>query len=218
MPETVTTTPHRGILIGIAGGTGSGKTTVSEKILEGIGPGDVTIVAQDAYYRDLSHIPHDSRLHHNFDHPDSFDRELLLDHVHTLLHGGLVQLPVYDYTRHCRTGEYRTIGPHAVIVLEGILVLYDPELRELMDVRIYVDTAEDIRLIRRLCRDVQERGRTMEMVLDQYLDTVRPMHQQFIEPSKRYADIIIPEGAEKIVAIDLIQTKIKDMLRERRLL
>ncbi|MCX6640328.1 MAG: uridine kinase [bacterium] len=207
----------RGILIGIAGGTGSGKTTVSKKILEGIGSSDVTIVAQDAYYRDLSHIPHDARHHNNFDHPDAFDREMLLEHVHALLNGGSVQLPIYDYTRHCRTGEYRTIGPHAVIVLEGILILYDPALRDLMDIRIYVDTAEDIRLIRRLRRDVQERGRTMQMVLDQYLDTVRPMHQQFVEPSKRYADIIIPEGAEKIVAIDLIQTKIREMLRTRGL-
>jgi len=205
----------RGILIGIAGGTGSGKTSVAQKILEGIGSESVTIVEQDAYYKDLSHIPADLRHNYNFDHPDAFDRELLLEHMRVLLAGGTVQLPIYDYTRHCRTGQFRTVGPHIIIVLEGILILYDPELRELMDIKIYVDTAEDVRLMRRLRRDVRQRGRTMETVLEQYETTVRPMHQQFIEPSKRYADIIIPEGAEKIVAIDLLRTKIWQLLRVR---
>lgn len=202
----------RGILIGIAGGTGSGKTSVANKILEGIGSSDVAIIEQDAYYKDLSHVPADALAHHNFDHPDAFDRELLLDHLRTLLEGGSVQMPVYDYNRHCRTGQYVVVGPHRIIVLEGILILDDPGLRELMDIKIYVDTDDDIRLMRRLRRDVRERGRTMEMVLQQYETTVRPMHQQFVEPSKRWADLIIPEGAEKVVAIDLLRTKIWQLL------
>jgi len=205
----------RGILIGIAGGTGSGKTSVAQKILEGIGSDRVAIIEQDSYYKDLSNIPEDLRHHHNFDHPESFDRELLIEHMRLLLAGGSVRLPLYDYTRHCRTDVFRTIGPHLIIVLEGILILYDRELRDLMDIKIYVETAEDIRLMRRLRRDVRERGRTMETVLEQYESTVRPMHHQFIEPSKRFADIIIPEGAEKVVAIDLLRTKIWQLLRER---
>ena len=205
---------NRGLLIGIAGGTGSGKTSVAAKILEGIGSDDVAIIEQDAYYKDLSGIPADARGRHNFDHPDAFDRELLLDHLRALLSGGSVQRPVYDYNCHCRTGEYHVVGPHRIIVLEGILILYDPELRDLMDIKIYVDTDDDVRLMRRLRRDVAERGRTMEMALQQYESTVRPMHQQFVEPSKRWADIIIPEGAEKVVAIDLLRTKIWQLLNK----
>lgn len=217
MLEVNSPNSKRGILIGIAGGTGSGKTTAAQNILDGIGSDDVAIVTQDSYYYDLSHIPEDALLHHNFDHPDAIDRELLLEHMKDLLAGGTVEQHIYDYTRHCRTGRFRTVGPHAVIVLEGILILYYPELREMMDIKVYVDTAEDVRLMRRLRRDVRERGRTMETVLEQYEATVRPMHQQFVEPSKRYADIIIPEGGEKAVAIDLLQTKIKQLLRERGL-
>ncbi|RJP81149.1 MAG: uridine kinase [Candidatus Zixiibacteriota bacterium] len=213
MPETKS--PLRGLLIGIAGGTGSGKTSVAQRILEGLGTEHVVIIEQDAYYHDLSGIPADVLHHHNFDHPDAFDMDLLLEHMQTLLAGGAVQLPIYDYTRHCRTGQFRTVGPHRVVVLEGILILFEPRLRDLMDIKIYVDTADDVRLMRRLRRDVRERGRTMEMVLDQYQATVRPMHQQFVEPSKRWADIIIPEGAEKVVAIDLIRTKIRQLLREK---
>jgi uridine kinase len=213
MPETKP--PPRGILIGIAGGTGSGKTSVAQRILEGLGSEKVAIIEQDAYYQDLSGVPADVLRHHNFDHPDAFDMDLLLEHMRTLLAGGAVQLPIYDYTRHCRTGQFRTVGPHLIIVLEGILILVEPRLRDLMDIKIYVDTADDVRLMRRLRRDVRDRGRTMEMVLEQYQSTVRPMHQQFVEPSKRWADIIIPEGAEKVVAIDLIRTKIRQLLRER---
>ncbi len=212
---TLNILPKRGLLIGIAGGTGSGKTSVAQKILEGIGSEDIAIIEQDSYYHDLSHVPEYALQHHNFDHPEAFDHELLLEHMRILLAGGTVQLPIYDYSRHCRTGKFRPVGPHSIIVLEGILILYDAALRDLMDIKIYVDTADDIRLLRRLRRDVRDRGRTMEMVLEQYQATVRPMHQQFVEPSKRYADMIIPEGAEKIVAIDLLRTKIRQLLNER---
>ncbi len=208
----------RGILIGIAGGTGSGKTTAARNILNGIGSEDVAIVTQDSYYYDLSHLSREELLRHNFDHPDAIEWKMLVEHMKVLLSGGTVQQHVYDYSRHVRTGEFRTVGPHAVIVLEGILILYYPELREMMDIKIYVDTADDIRLMRRLRRDIQERGRTVEMVLQQYETTVRPMHEQFVEPSKRHADIIIPEGGEKMVAIDLIQTKIRQLLQERDLI
>jgi len=148
----------RGILIGIAGGTGSGKTSVARKILDGIGSESVAIVEQDSYYKDLSHLPPDDLRHHNFDHPDAFDRDLLLEHMQVLLNGATVALPIYDYTRHCRTGQFRTVGPHSIIVLEGILILYDQELRDLMDIKIYVDTAEDVRLMRRLRDVVPEHG------------------------------------------------------------
>jgi uridine kinase len=204
-----------GILIGIAGGTGSGKTTAAVNIIEGIGSQDVSIVTQDSYYYDLSHLTNDGILGHNFDHPDAIEWELLLEHMKILLSGGVVQQQIYDYKTHSRTDQTRTIGPHKVIVLEGILILSHKELRNLMDIKVYVDTAGDVRLMRRLKRDVQERGRTMEMVLAQYEKTVRPMHEQFVEPSKRYADVIIPEGGNKTVAIDLLQTKIRQLLRER---
>jgi uridine kinase len=207
----------KGILIGIAGGTGSGKTTAAKNIIEGIGSEDVAIVTQDSYYYDLSHLKKDELHYHNFDHPDAIEWDLLLEHMRTLLAGGVVHQQVYDYKTHSRTQEVRTIGPHTVIVLEGILILYHRELREMMDIKVYVDTADDVRLIRRLKRDVQERGRTMEMVLAQYERTVRPMHQQFVEPSKRYADVIIPEGGNKLVAIDLLQTKIRQLIRERNI-
>ncbi len=210
--------PKRGILIGIAGGTGSGKTTAAANILNGIGSDKVGIVTQDSYYHDLSHLTPDDLLHHNFDHPDAIEWNLLLEHMRILLSGESAQQHIYDYSTHTRTGEFRVIGPHTVIVLEGILILDNTELREMMDIKIYVDTADDVRLMRRLKRDVRDRGRTMEMVLQQYRDTVRPMHEQFVEPSKRYADMIIPEGGKKMVAVDLLQTKIRQLLSERGLL
>ena len=207
----------KGILIGIAGGTGSGKTTAAENVMNGIGSDDVAIVTQDSYYYDLSHLSEKELLHHNFDHPDAIEWKLLVEHMKVLMAGGTVQQHVYDYARHVRTGRFRKVGPHAIIVLEGILVLYHPQLREMMDIKIYVDTADDIRLMRRLRRDIQERGRTVEMVLQQYEETVEPMYRQFVEPSKRHADIIIPHGGEKVVAIDLLQTKIVQLLSERGL-
>ena len=202
----------RGILIGIAGGSGSGKTLVAQKIFDELGSAQVVIVKQDFYYKDLSSIPMTEREQRNFDHPDAFDMELLRQHVRELLKGGSVDMPVYDYKSHSRTAETRRLGPHAIVVLEGILILDDPVLRTWMDIRCFIDTDPDVRLVRRMRRDILERGRNVESVLNQYEWTVRPMHLQFIEPSKRYADIIIPEGGFNVVAIDLLKTKIRAIL------
>ncbi len=207
---------ERGILIGLAGGSGSGKTMVTRRLIEQLGSDRVIVVEQDSYYRDLSHLPFAERAAQNFDHPDAMDSELLIRHVQELLHGRAVDIPLYDFTQHLRLRETRSTGPHDVIVLEGILMLDNPDLRKLMDIKVYVDTDADIRFIRRLKRDTQERGRTMASVVEQYERTVRPMHLQFVEPSKRYADIIIPEGGFNNVAIDLLRTKIVALLRERR--
>ncbi len=206
---------ERGILIGIAGGSGSGKTLVANNIFAELGSDRVAILCQDSYYKDLSHLPPEERSKQNFDHPDAIDTELLIRHVKALLAGETIEQPIYDFVTHTLTSETRTIGPHSIIVLEGILIFDNPELRELMDIKVYVDTDPDIRLIRRLRRDYLERGRTMESVIEQYEKSVRPMHLQFVEPTKRYADIIIPEGGYNRVAIDLIKTKIEALLRER---
>jgi len=205
----------RGILIGIAGGTGSGKTLVSRTIYDMLGSDKVIIIEEDSYYQDLSHLPPEERMKQNFDHPDAFDHDLLIEHLETLLNGGEIVQPVYNFTTHSRTNRVRKIGKHTIVVLEGILVLNDPRLRELMDIKAYVDADADVRFIRRLRRDIQERGRSPEMVMGQYEKTVRPMHLQFVEPSKRYADIIIPEGGKNLVAVDLLKTKIEALLRER---
>jgi uridine kinase len=203
------------ILIGIAGGSGSGKTLVAKTIYRELGSDKVVIVDQDSYYKDLDHVPLGDRDLRNFDHPDAFDNELLKGHMRELLAGRPIEQPVYDYVRHARLRETRPIGDHLVIVLEGILIFYDPELRDLMDIKVYIDADADVRFIRRLGRDIHERGRSVEAVIRQYQATVRPMHEQFIEPSKRYAHIIIPEGGHNKVAIDLLKVKIKDLLRER---
>ena len=207
--------PEQGILIGIAGGTGSGKTLVSGTVHQQLGSDQIVIIEQDSYYRDLSHLPPEERRLQNFDHPDAFDRDFLISQLEDLKNGKSIQQPQYDYTHHCRRPEYRTIEPQHIIILEGILILDDPRLRSLMDIKVYVDTDADIRLIRRVRRDVQERGRTVESVLEQYERFVRPMHLQFVEPSKRYADIIIPEGGKNLVAIDLLVTKIQSLLARR---
>lgn len=207
---------ERGILIGIAGGSGSGKTLVSQRIFEDLGSDKVIIIQQDSYYRDLSHLPLGERGKQNFDHPDAIDSELLIAHAQALLQGRTLEQPVYDFTVHARTAETRRLGPHRIIVLEGILILDNPRLRQLMDIKVYVDTDPDIRLIRRLRRDVSERNRSVESVLAQYESSVRPMHLQFVEPSKRYADIIIPEGGHNLVAIDLLKTKVRALLNERK--
>ncbi|MDK9698714.1 MAG: uridine kinase [bacterium] len=206
----------RGILIGIAGGTGSGKTLVARSIFERLGSEDVMVIQQDSYYRDLAHLPPAERAKFNFDHPQAFERELLVEQINDLLDGKTIQQPIYDYSTHTRTDETLPIGPHHVIVLEGILVLDDPELRKLMDIKVYVDTDADIRLARRILRDIQERGRSITNVLKQYEETVRVMHLLFVEPSKRYSDIIIPEGGYNHVAIDLLVTKIRDLLAHRK--
>jgi uridine kinase len=201
------------ILIGIAGGTGSGKTLVARTIVRELGSSRVAILDQDSYYRDLDDIPVAERDLRNFDHPDAFDGDLLRDHVRSLLEGKPVEQPIYDYTRHARLKHTNPVGDHSVIVLEGILIFVDEQLREMMDIKVFIDTDADVRLIRRIERDIEERGRSIESILRQYRATVRPMHLQFVEPSKRWADIIVPEGGHNRVAIDLIQTKIKDLLR-----
>lgn len=203
------------ILIGIAGGTASGKTVVSNRIFEALGGRRVAILKQDSYYKDLSGLAWDARAATNFDHPDAIDAPLLREQIEALLNGAPIQQPVYDFTRHLRKRETIPLGGHPIIVLEGILVLADEPLREMMDIRVYVDTDSDIRLLRRIRRDVAERGRTLESVLDQYERFVRPMHLQFVEPSKRYADIILPEGGYNKVAIDLLCTKIAAVLAEK---
>jgi uridine kinase len=203
------------ILIGIAGGSGSGKTLVAKTIYRDLGSDKVVIIDQDSYYKDIEEVPLRDRGLRNFDHPDAFDNELLKRHMRGLLAGDSVEQPVYDYVRHARTRETRRIGEQLVIVLEGILIFYDPELRDLMDIKVYIDADADVRFIRRLGRDIHERGRSVDSVIRQYQESVRPMHLQFVEPLKRYADIIIPEGGHNKVAIDLLKVKIKDLLRER---
>lgn len=206
---------ERGILIGIAGGSGSGKTLVAKNIYSDLGSDKVVRLCQDSYYKDLSRLSETERHAQNFDHPAAIDSELLIAQLMALLRGESIRQPIYDFVTHTRKDEYVEIGPHLIIVLEGILILDNPDLRELMDIKIYVDTDPDIRLLRRLRRDILERGRTMETVIQQYEESVRPMHLQFVEPSKRYADLIIPEGGYNKVAVDLIKTKIEALLRER---
>src|SRR5262245_10749780 len=205
----------RRILIGIAGGSGSGKTLVARNIVRELGSDRVVIIGQDSYYRDLENIPFRDREVRNFDHPEAFDNELLRRHVRDLLEGRAVEQPIYDYTEHRRLPETRHIGDHLVVVLEGILIFVDPELRAMMDIKLFVDADADVRFIRRLRRDLVERGRSVDSIIRQYEESVRPMHMQFVEPTKRYADLIIPEGGHNRVAIDLVKTKISELLRER---
>ncbi len=200
------------IIIGVAGGTASGKTTVSAKILEAVGRNRLAYIEHDAYYRDLSHLPLTERRNLNFDHPDSLENELLITHLETLLRGEPVQIPVYDFATYTRSQELKLVKPRRVILVEGILIFADKRLREMMDIKIYVDAAADLRFIRRLKRDTLERGRTVEMVIEQYLKTVRPMHLEFVEPSKRHADVIIPRGGRNITAIQMVVAQIQRML------
>ncbi|MCH7496681.1 MAG: uridine kinase [Candidatus Marinimicrobia bacterium] len=204
----------RAILLGIAGGTGSGKTSITEALMKELGREEVVALEQDAYYHDLSHLQPAERARINFDHPDSVDFKRMRQDLKALLKGKSVDVPIYDYTAHSRKPETRHISGHRVIILEGILVLTDPDVRELMDIKIYVETAADVRFIRRMMRDVKTRNRSFESVVDQYYKTVRPMHAQFVEPTKRYADIIIPEGGQNRVAIDILTTKILALLGE----
>ncbi|GAB4548418.1 MAG: uridine kinase [Anaerolineae bacterium] len=202
------------IIIGVAGGTASGKTTVSDAILERVGAGRIAYIQHDSYYRDLSHLPLEERRRLNFDHPDALETELLVSHLRQLQAGQPIEVPVYDFTTYQRLDQTRHVEPRRVIIVEGILIFADKELREMMDVRLYVDTDPDLRFIRRLQRDIRERGRTMETVIDQYLSTVRPMHLEFVEPSKRYADVIIPAGGFNEAAIDMIVARIQGMLAD----
>jgi uridine kinase len=200
------------LIIGISGGTGSGKTTVANRILETVEAGEVVFIQQDSYYRNLEELPRDYRELANFDHPDALDNNLLVEHVRRLKAGEPIELPSYDFKTHQRLQETRYVEPKPIVIVEGILIFADPRLLEQLDIKVFVDTPDDIRFIRRLRRDLAERARTVESVIDQYLATVRPMHMQFVEPSKRYADVIIPEGGHNLVSIDLISGKIRERL------
>ncbi|HTX91702.1 MAG TPA: uridine kinase [Anaerolineales bacterium] len=203
------TTP---LVIGIAGGSGSGKTTVAQTILQRVGPDRISFLQHDAYYKDLSGLPPAQRAEVNFDHPNSLENELLIQHIRELIAGNPVEVPIYDFSTHSRTKQTFSVQPRGVILVEGILIFAEIELRELFNVKIFVDTDSDLRLIRRLQRDIAERGRTTESVIKQYLATVRPMHLEFVEPSKRYADVIIPEGGFNTAALDMVVARIETML------
>ncbi|MGQ3051897.1 MAG: uridine kinase [Roseateles sp.] len=200
-------------VIGVAGGSGSGKSTVTREVLAAIGPEKVAVVMQDDYYRDQSDMPPEDRRKQNYDHPDAFDWPLMAQHLATLRRGEAIEMPVYDFAADNRSSETITVKPAPVIVVEGLFALYDAKLRNMMSLKIYVDTASDVRFIRRLQRDISERGRSTESVVQQYLDTVRPMHKQFIEPTKRNADVILPHGANG-AAVDIITTKVKSLLHD----
>ncbi len=203
------------IIFGVAGGTGSGKTTVAEQILERVGAENVALVSHDAYYKDLGHLSAQERQKFNFDHPDALETTLMIQHLLQLREGRAVNIPVYDFKQHVRTSQTIRVEPAPIILVEGILIFAEPHLCELCDVRIFVDTDADIRFIRRLKRDVRERGRTVESVVDQYLSTVRPMHLEFVEPSKRYANVIIPEGGFNEVAIEMVAARVRSLLRPK---
>ncbi|MEL7644479.1 MAG: uridine kinase [bacterium] len=202
------------IVIGIAGGSGSGKTTVARAILKEVGANRIAFLQHDAYYRDLKDLPPIQRAAINFDHPNSLESELLIEHINMLKNWQTVHIPVYDFTTHTRTAETIKIEPKKVIIVEGILIFVDPILRQMFDVKLFVDTDADLRFIRRLDRDITERGRTTESVIKQYLSTVRPMHLEFVEQSKRYADVIIPEGGMNFVALDMVIARIESLLQE----
>jgi uridine kinase len=200
------------MIIGICGGTGSGKTTVASKILETVHTESVALLQQDNYYKALAHLPVEERAKQNFDHPDSIDMDLFVEHVRQLKKGHGIERPVYDFTIHTRSQRTLRIEPKPVVIVEGILIFDNKALRDLMDIKIFVDTDADLRFIRRLRRDITERARTVESVVNQYLTTVRPMHLEFVEPSKHYADVIIPEGGFNTVGIDLLIEKIRAQL------
>ncbi|MGN0975519.1 MAG: uridine kinase [Gemmiger sp.] len=192
------------VIIGIAGGTGSGKTTLTRRLREHFGEQEVSVINHDSYYKRHDELPYEQRCKLNYDHPDSFDTALLVYHLQQLRAGHSVEVPVYDYTIHNRSDETVTVQPAPVILVEGILIFASAELREMMDLKVFVDTDADVRILRRIVRDVKERGRTLDSVVDQYLATVKPMHEQFVEPSKRRADLIIPEGGHNAVALDML--------------
>jgi uridine kinase len=204
------------IVIGVSGGSGSGKTSVTRSICERFEDKSVLVIEQDFYYKDQSDLPFEERLKTNYDHPFAFDNDLLVEHLHQLLEHNSVEKPIYDFKRHTRSDDTMLVEPKEVIILEGILVLEDERLRNLMDIKVFVDTDADLRIIRRLLRDINERGRTIDSVIEQYLSVVRPMHLQFTEPTKRYADLIIPEGGENHVAIDIMATKIETILTKQQ--
>jgi uridine kinase len=200
------------VVIGIAGGSGSGKTTVQKRVMEAFGPRRIALLDHDAYYRDLDHLAPDERARFNFDHPDALETPLMVAHLDELLAGEAIEKPTYDFTTHSRAAATERIKPRPVIIVEGILVLAERELRERMDIKLYVDASDDVRLMRRIERDLHERGRTIDSVLGQYRRTVRPMHLEFVEPSKRHADVIIPRGGQNRVAIDMVLARVQTLL------
>lgn len=202
------------LVIGIAGGTGSGKTTVVNKIIESLPKGEVAVISQDSYYKDSGHLPMKERLEINFDHPNSLEFELLIDHLANLKKGKIIRQPIYSYLTCVRSEETIPIEPRDVVIVEGILILNNPKLRKLFDIKVFVHADADVRLIRVLNRDIIERGRSINKVLDRYEKTVRPMHVQFIEPSKQFADIIIPQGGKNKVAIEIITSIVKMNLKK----
>lgn len=208
---------HKPVVIGVTGGTGSGKTTVTKRILKDIPDQQILVIEQDSYYKDQSHMPFEERIKTNYDHPFAFDNDLFIKQLKDLVNYKTINKPVYDYKIHTRKQDTITVHPADVIIVEGILILEDKKLRDLMDIKIFVDTDADVRFIRRLVRDINRRGRTMESVINQYLSVVRPMHLRFVEPTKRYADIIVPEGGENEVAIDLLVTKINTIFEKRHI-
>ena len=199
------------ILVGVAGGSGSGKTTVVRRIVDSVGDAQVTVVEHDRYYRDRNDLRFEERLALNYDHPDSLETDLLVRHVEALRNGQDVQAPVYDFARYVRQPATELLAARKAIIVEGILIYTDAALRQLLDIKVFVDTDDDTRFIRRLQRDINERGRTVQSVIDQYLSTVKPMHLEFVEPSKRYADIIVPQGGHNAVAIDMLLTLIRSL-------
>ncbi|EYE89678.1 uridine/cytidine kinase [Fervidicella metallireducens AeB] len=206
------------IIIGITGGTGSGKSTVAKEIYKSIPAEKIAVIEQDSYYKDQSHLSFEERTKTNYDHPNAFDTELLLKHLKMLMNGEAIDKPLYDFEIHTRKKETVRVEPRDIIILEGIMVLVEPEIRELLDIKLFVDTDADVRIVRRIQRDITERGRTIDSVIDQYINVVRPMHMQFIEPTKRYADIIIPEGGFNKVAIDIMIAKVRDIVSKREVI
>lgn len=204
------------MIIGICGGTGSGKTTIARSIVEAVGAKRVVLVEQDSYYRNLADMPLDERHQANFDHPDSIDSEMLVNHLLRLKQGLKVEMPLYDFKSHTRSDRIEIIEPKPVVIVEGILIFSEPRILGLLDVRVFVDTPDDVRFIRRLQRDISERGRTVDSVISQYYRTVRPMHHEFVEPSKRYADVIIPEGGQTGVSVEFLCGLVREKLAEEK--
>jgi len=200
------------VALGVAGGTGSGKTTVARAVLDAVGPSRIAFLAQDNYYRDIEWLGPEEIARHNFDHPDALDTELFVEHLRALKRGEPIDLPVYDFVRHRRTGHAVRIEPRSVVLVEGILLFAEPQIRELLDFKVFVDTDADVRLVRRVRRDISERGRAVADILHQYMTTVRPMHLEFVEPSKRWADVIVPEGGENTVALSMVIARVEQLL------
>ncbi len=202
----------RPILIGIAGGTGSGKSTVAKEIYNSLPSKQICMIQQDSYYKDQSHLTMDERIKTNYDHPDAFDNDLMKKHLKMLLNNEAVEKPVYDFSIHNRVDKTEKINPCPIIIVEGLMIFVEKEIRDLMDIKVFVDTDSDIRIVRRIKRDIEERGRTLDSVITQYINSVRPMHLEFIEPTKRYADVIVPEGGYNTVAIDILKARINQIV------